>query len=501
MLGAYQVLMGDSFNPIPGTKSKSMVTTAITTKNESKQQILSSRSNTFANVRRFDLIKFGKQRRGSGSHLVLFLVKVVALEAVRRISRSKCPFVWSGLQALQVVCYPPLKWMQRWNPFRVLVEGMQMLSRPLLLLSIATAFSDHSEFDNDASDSAQVSPETNDSHADSDSQLEVSSEQSIPNERIGNEASQSVSSASSASWLHLLYKDLEKQGILLPERIDEEELHQFFTAADGDFTRLLSSVKKTIRWRETYRILSGQELELWSNMVFWHGCDVQNRPCLIVRLGLACISLPSRERPCFAQAVVSQVEHGVLHLVDPQNSQITVLVDCEGLTPLRLPMQMLRSCSTLLQDHFPNRLGCLFIIRLPPIVRVVAQTFVQVFKPVTRQKLRFEGEMYQKVLSECLQTLPSYLGGQCTCSRCARFDMSKMHNTRMNGHQETAVTEINNNPLDLAPFHLGEHTEIPTNYNCDRVLRKAVVGILLFWVIVVLIAGVFDPESRPILPP
>lgn len=76
-----------------------------------------------------------------------------------------------------------------------------------------------------------------------------------------------------------------------------------------------------------------------------------------------------------------------------------------------------------------------------------------------------------------------------------------MHNTRMNGHQETAVTEINNNPLDLAPFHLGEHTEIPTNYNCDRVLRKAVVGILLFWVIVVLIAGVFDPESRPILPP
>lgn len=91
-------------------------------------------------------------------------------------------------------------------------------------------------------------------------------------------------------------------------RIDEEELHQFYTAADGDFIRLLSSVKKTIRWRETYRILSSQELEVWSNMVFWHGFDVQNRPCLIVRLGLACISLPSRDRPCFAQAV------GMLHL-------------------------------------------------------------------------------------------------------------------------------------------------------------------------------------------
>ncbi|CAN4100947.1 unnamed protein product [Withania somnifera] len=490
--------MGDSFNPTAGTKS--MVTTAISTKNESKQHIISSGSNSFANVRQVDLIKYGKQRRGSGNQLVLFLVKVAALEAVRRISRSKCPLVWSGLQSLQVVCYPPLKWMQRWNPFRVLVEGMQILSRPLLVLSIATAFSDHSEFNNDTSDSTQVSPEINDSHTDSESPLEVSSEQSIPSERACNEVSQSLSSTSSASWLHLLYKDLEKQGIFLPERIDEEELHQFFTAADGDFTRLLSSVKKTIRWRETYRILSRHELEVWSNMVFWHGFDMQNRPCLIVRLELACISLPSRDRPYFAQAVVSQVEQGVLHLVDPRNSQITVLVDCEGLSPLRLPMQMLRSCSTLLQDHFPNRLGCLFVIRLPPIVRVVAQTFVQVFKPATRLKLRFEGEMYQKVLSEYLQTLPSYLGGQCTCSRCASFDVSKMHNTRMNDHQETVITEIISNPVDLTSLHSGEQTEIPMNYTCDQVLRKAVVGVLLFWVFVAFIAGLYDPESRPNLP-
>ncbi|KAK4376018.1 hypothetical protein RND71_006695 [Anisodus tanguticus] len=491
--------MGDSFNPTPGTKS--MVTTGIAIKNESKQHSISSGSNSFANVREIDLIKYGKQRRGNGNQLVFFLVKVAALEAVRRISRSKCPVVWSGLQALQVVCYPPLKWMQRWNPFRVLVEGMQMLSRPLLVLSIATAFSDHSEFNNDTSDITQVSTDTNDLHSDSESQLEFSSEQPIPIERVGNEVSQSLSSPSLPSWLLLLYKDLEKQRICLPDRIDEGELHRFFTAADGDFTRLLSSVKKTIRWRETHRILSRQELEVWSNMVFWHGFDMQHRPCLIVRLGLACTSLPSRDRPCFAQAVVSQVEHGVLHMVDQQNSQITVLLDCEGLTPFRLPMQMLRSCSNLLQDHFPNRLGCLFIIHLPPIVRVVAQTFVQVFKPVTRQKLRFEGELYQKVLSECLQTLPSYLGGQCTCSRCASFDMTKMHNTHMKNHQETAITENFNNPLDLTSLNSGEQTEIPSNYTCDQALRKAVLCVLLFWVFVALIAGVYDPESRPILPP
>ena len=75
---------------------------------------------------------------------------------------------------------------------------------------------------------------------------------------------------------------------------------------------------------------------------------------------------------------VSQVEYGALHLVDAENPQITVLVDCEGLSPLRIPMQMMRSCSSLLQDHFPNLLGCLLVIRLPSVVRVIAQTFIQV---------------------------------------------------------------------------------------------------------------------------
>lgn len=87
---------------------------------------------------------------------------------------------------------------------------------------------------------------------------------------------------------------------------------------------------------------------------------------------------PLRLSQSMVVITVSQVEHGVLQLVDNENPQITVLVDCEGLSPLRVPMQILRSCSCLLQDHFPKRLGCLFVIKLPPVARVVAQTFIQV---------------------------------------------------------------------------------------------------------------------------
>ncbi|KAK0572314.1 hypothetical protein LWI29_029631 [Acer saccharum] len=108
---------------------------------------------------------------------------------------------------------------------------------------------------------------------------------------------------------------------------------------------------------------------------------------------------------------VSRVEHGVLHLVDAENPHITVLVNREGLSPLRIPMQLLRSCSSRLQDHFPNRLGCLLVIRLPPVARVISE----------------EGENHRgcacKVLSDYLQTLPAYLGGNCTCTKCSKISI------------------------------------------------------------------------------
>ncbi|KAH9612463.1 hypothetical protein KSS87_022917, partial [Heliosperma pusillum] len=226
--------------------------------------------------------------RGVAGDVTFFVLKVVALETARRISKSKCPFAWRSLQACQMLCYPPFKWVQRWAPFKSLVQGMQMLSRPLLVLSIAAAFSDKSVVDDH-----NVSPASDDSEKDSSS-LHPYDTRNI------NESS---SSQSMENWLCKLYEELEKQRINLPERFNETELRRFYAAANGDFSCLLSSVKKTIRWRETFNLLSREELKMWSKVVFWHGYDVRHRPCLIVRLGLACTILPNRDRPRFAQAV------------------------------------------------------------------------------------------------------------------------------------------------------------------------------------------------------
>ncbi|KAI3937913.1 hypothetical protein MKX01_027840 [Papaver californicum] len=381
--------------------------------------------------------------------IAIFLLKVAGLEVIRRVSKAKCPFAWRGIQALQLLCYPPLKWIERWAPFKGLVMGMQNLSKPLFFLSIATTFADQSEYfeeENDDSNDSQPCPH-------------------ICDETSGGQETE--------SWLLQLHMELEKQGITLPERFNEDELQRCYAAVNGNISSLILSIKKTLRWRETYKILSLKELEMWSRLVYWHGYDMKLRPCLIVRLRLACSSLASSDRPRFAQAIVSQIEHEVLHLINLEDRQITVILDCEGLSPFKFPMQMMRSCSTLMQDHYPNRLGCLFVIWLPPVVRVFAQTFIQ--------KLRFEGDMYKKVLLEYLQNVPSYLGGICTCPKCSNHHNYDSWATRMDN--SGMIVADGNFASDESPSLAGDHTyysDVHLNdSSCEQVLRTTIIVLLM----------------------
>ncbi|XAR59008.1 hypothetical protein NMG60_11014620 [Bertholletia excelsa] len=478
----------------PGSRKNFEAATVITNRKVSTSSSVSCRPKSHSQKSARHVMSFNRSRMGKGiaGNAALFLLKVAALETVRRFSRARCPIVWGGMQALQVLCYPPFKWIQRWAPLRGLLNGMQSLSRPLLVLSIANAFSDQSG-GNATSDPTNDTQTLNDSRVSSESHSELSHTQPALDTRVLNEAPQSQTST---NWLPRLYAELEKQGISLPERLDEDELYRFYISANGDFSCLLSSVKKTIRWRETYSILCGEELEMWSKLVFWHGYDASYRPCLVVRVGLACTSLSSHERPRFVQAIVSQVEHGILHLVDIENPRISVLVDCEGLSPMRFPMQLMRSCSTIFQDHFPNRLGILFVIQLPPFVRVIVQTFIQVLKPSTRQKVRIQGEMYQKVLLENFPAPPSYLGGNCTCSKCSDLTSSSVRLPRVDNGSGESDRRMDWIGMDTTPtLHPPNLIDMHMNGNCDQLLRTAVVGILMFWVLIAFVAGIYNPES------
>ncbi|KAK7272079.1 hypothetical protein RJT34_28465 [Clitoria ternatea] len=429
--------------------------------------------------------RFGSSAVG---RITIFLLKVAALEIIRRLSKSRCSCVWRGLQALQILSYPPFKWIERWAPFKGLVKTMQVLSRPLLALSIATVFSDLSKCNDGKSDCST------DSH-DSTTYPELLP---LPVDVNTSQCSTDPKILESENWVTRLNQELENHGITLPERINEDELRRFYEACNNDFSSFVTSIKKTVRWRETYRILSEEELKTWSEMVFWHGYDTRHRPCLFVRLGLACSTLTSHDKPRFSQAVISQVEYGVLRLVEADNPQITVLVDCEGLSPERIPMQIMRTCSSLLQDHFPNRLGWLVVIRLPAVDHGIVRTFFQDLKPATRSKLKIEGDMYQKVVSDHLPTPPSYLGGSCSCTKCSiivNYDMLQSYAIGTGRRDE--VGDISDSESEGSPtLHPSADLDGRLYGSYDQLFRNAIIGILIFCIFIALGVVVFDPGNR-----
>ena len=81
-----------------------------------------------SSYRQITTLRNRRDVKDAAGHIAIFLLKVAALETVRRVSKAKCPFLWRGIQALQVVCYPPVNCIQKWAPFKGLVKGMQVCS-------------------------------------------------------------------------------------------------------------------------------------------------------------------------------------------------------------------------------------------------------------------------------------------------------------------------------------------------------------------------------------
>lgn len=107
--------------------------------------------------------------------------------------------------------------------------------------------------------------------------------------------------------------------------------------------------------------------------------------------------------------------------------------------------------------------------------------------------------MYQKTLSECLEILPSYLGGSCTCLRCTNPNMRRGQQSGITQYDlSTSTSEMTCSEI-LPLLRPSYEADLVENGSPDQILRTAVVGILILWVFIAFMAGLFDPESRPVL--
>lgn len=213
-------------------------------------------------------------------------------------------------------------------------------------------------------------------------------------------------------WLKEFLVELEREGIPLTKGVDKADLRRFICATGGDHALLKHRLKQTIKWRQSYPFSSSQMIQRCSHVLFWHGLDKQFQPCLIIRIGLACNNLLYDHMPLFAQAIVSLVDYGVR-----EACRLTVVMDCEDLTSLRFPLLLMKSSFTLLEEHCPEVLQNLLIVRLSPSMKIMAESFLQDAKSVTRERVKILGEDYQLSLSQLI-SVPAFLGGDCTCHHC-----------------------------------------------------------------------------------
>lgn len=103
--------------------------------------------------------------------------------------------------------------------------------------------------------------------------------------------------------------------------------------------------------------------------------------------------------------------------------------------------------------------------------------------------------MYKKVLFDNLSTLPSYLGGHCTCEKCSKMGKRVMPQSHETGtsriDREDDISDNEGSPL----LHPSTELEGHQNNSYDQLLRTAVISILVFWVVIALGAGIYEPSS------
>ncbi|KAK1265002.1 hypothetical protein QJS04_geneDACA011229 [Acorus gramineus] len=94
--------------------------------------------------------------------------------------------------------------------------------------------------------------------------------------------------------------------------------------------------------------------------------------------------------------------------------------------------------------------------------------------------------------------VPSFLGGQCTCEKC-RF-LNNAEGLIVKSPTEGLHEVSSDTDSDEVP-HTGDITDdLILSSNCDQVLRAAVLGVLVFLVLIAFIAGMYDDEGPSMLP-
>lgn len=141
-------------------------------------------------------------------------------------------------------------------------------------------------------------------------------------------------------------------------------------------------------------------------------------------------------------------------------------------------------------------------------INIKLTLFLQVLKPATRQKVRIIGRNHLEFLSNHLDLIPPFLGGNCSCSKCSdrsnaegksdEATRTELTPDDVNKSDEVTQTEPAPNQVKDSP-EFNHHNVSNTNSYKEELIKTIIIGILMVWIFIAVIVATDYPERWPLL--
>ncbi|KAJ5943927.1 hypothetical protein N7516_004095 [Penicillium verrucosum] len=231
--------------------------------------------------------------------------------------------------------------------------------------------------------------------------------------------------------VHQLRADLEKLGYT--ERLDTLTLLRFLRARKFDVEAAKTMFTASEKWRKEFgtddlaRDFDYPEKEEVFKFYpqYYHKTDKDGRPVYIEKLGK--IDLNQMYKITTADRMLQNLVSEYEKLADPRLPACSrkagklletccTVMDLKGVGITSVPSVYgyVKQASDISQNHYPERLGKLYLINAPWGFSTVFGAIKGFLDPVTVSKIHVLGSGYQKEL--LAQNLPVEFGGSCKCA-------------------------------------------------------------------------------------
>ncbi|CAG7989993.1 unnamed protein product [Penicillium olsonii] len=243
--------------------------------------------------------------------------------------------------------------------------------------------------------------------------------------------------------VHQLRADLEKLGYT--ERLDTLTLLRFLRARKFDVEAAKAMFTNSEKWRKEFGTdeLAGTFEYTEKEKVFeyypqyYHKTDKDGRPVYIEKLGK--IDLNKMYTITSADRMLKNLVTEYEKLADPRLPACSrkagklletccTIMDLKGVGITSIPSVYgyVKQASDISQNHYPERLGKLYLINAPWGFSGAFSAVKNFLDPVTVSKIHVLGSGYQKELLAQVpaENLPTEFGGKCSCPNgCSLSDM------------------------------------------------------------------------------